>query len=47
MRFLKNEIIIKYILYFGINFAKAENHLKFYIDAAFKNNLKLNAEREN
>ena len=26
---------------------KAENHLQFFIDAALKNNLKLNAERKN
>ena len=29
------------------NFAYAENDLKFFIEAAFKNNLKLNAERKN
>ena len=47
MRFLKNEIFIKYIFLFLVyNFANADNNLKFYIDAAFKNNFKLNAERK-
>ncbi len=34
------------ILIFFINSVYAENHLKFYIESAFKNNLKLNAERK-
>ena len=29
------------------NTVHAESHLKFYLDAAFKNNLRLNAERKN
>ena len=32
---------------FIFNNVLAENHLKFFIDSAFKNNLKLNAERKN
>ena len=43
MKFFLNIILILFyliILY-------AENHLKFFIDAALKNNLKLNAERKN
>ena len=43
MKLLLNILII----FCTFSFVKAENHLKFYIDAAFKNNLKLNAEREN
>ena len=35
------------ITIFLCNAAHAESHLKFYLDAAFKNNLKLNAERKN
>ena len=33
-------------LFFIFNAAYAENDLKFYIESAFKNNLKLNAERK-
>ena len=33
------------LLYF--NFANAEANLKYYLNEAFKNNLKLNAERKN
>ena len=43
MRFLFNIFLI---LFFFSN-ASAENHLKFFIDSALKNNLKLNAERKN
>ena len=43
MKFLSNIILI----FFFFNVAVAENHLKFFIDAALKNNLKLNAERKN
>ena len=43
MKLLLNILII----FCSFSFVKAENHLKFFIDAAFKNNLKLNAEREN
>lgn len=43
MKLLLNILII----FCTFSFVKAENHLKFFIDAAFKNNLKLNAEREN
>jgi len=43
MKFLLN---ITLILFF-FNVAFAENHLQFFIDAALKNNLKLNAERKN
>ena len=32
---------------FFVNVAIAENHIQYYIDAALKNNLKLNAERKN
>ncbi len=35
------------VIFFVFNIANAENNLKFFIDAAFKNNLKLNAERKN
>ena len=34
------------LLFFIFNNAYAENDLKFYIESAFKNNLKLNAERK-
>ena len=34
------------LLFFIFNTAYAENDLKFYIESAFKNNLKLNAERK-
>ena len=37
-------IIISFFLF---NFVTAENNLNFFIDAAFKNNLRLNAERKN
>jgi outer membrane protein len=37
-------IIISFFLF---NFVSAENNLNFFIDAAFKNNLRLNAERKN
>jgi len=43
MKFISNIILI----FFFFNSAIAENHLKFFIDAALKNNLKLNAERKN
>jgi len=43
MKFLLNLILIL----FFFNPAIAENHLQFFIDAALKNNLKLNAERKN
>jgi len=43
MKFLLN---ITLTLFF-FNVAIAENHLKFFIDSALKNNLKLNAERKN
>ena len=43
MKFLLN---ITLTLFF-FNVAFAENHLQFFIDAALKNNLKLNAERKN
>ena len=37
--------IILIFLFFTV--AHAENNLQFFIEAAFKNNLKLNAERKN
>ena len=43
MKFLLNFFLI----FFFFNFVFAENHLKFFLDSAFKNNLKLNAERKN
>ena len=43
MKFLLNTLLIL----FFFNTVSAENHLKFFIDSAFKNNLKLNAERKN
>ena len=43
MKFLFNILLI--LLFF--NSVSAENHLQFFIDAALKNNLKLNAERKN
>ena len=43
MKFLSNIIII-YLFFTPI---LAENNLKFFIDAAFKKNLELNAERKN
>ena len=43
MKFLLNIILI----FFFSNTVIAENHLKFFIDSALKNNLKLNAERKN
>ena len=43
MKFFLNIILI----FFLFNIAYAENHLKFYIESAFKNNLQLNAERKN
>ena len=43
MKFFINFILI---LFFFSN-TSAENHLKFFIEAAFKNNLILNAERKN
>ena len=33
--------------FFFFNSVYAENHLQFFVDAALKNNLKLNAERKN
>ncbi len=35
------------VFYFFFNSVYAENHLQFFVDAALKNNLKLNAERKN
>ncbi len=35
------------LIFFFFSVAKAESNLKFYIESAFKNNLKLNAERQN
>ena len=43
MKILSNVILIL----FFFNPAIAENHLQFFVDAALKNNLKLNAERKN
>jgi len=43
MKFLLNLILILFFFKPAI----AENHLQFFIDAALKNNLKLNAERKN
>ena len=43
MKFFFNILLI--LLFF--NSVSAENHLQFFIDAALKNNLKLNAERKN
>ena len=43
MKFLFNILLI--LLFFSS--VSAENHLQFFIDAALKNNLKLNAERKN
>ena len=43
MKFIFNILLI--LLFF--NSVSAENHLQFFIDAALKNNLKLNAERKN
>ena len=43
MKLLLNIIFI----FFSFNILTAENHLKFFIDSALKNNLKLNAERKN
>ena len=40
------KILVLYI-FFLTNHVFAENHLQFYIEAAMKNNLKLNAERKN
>ena len=42
---IRLSIIISLLFFF--NFAQAENHLQFFVDAALKNNLKLNAERKN
>ena len=42
------KLLIKIILIlFFFNKVVAENHLQFFLDAAFKNNLELNAERKN
>ena len=41
------KFFLNIFFYFLYNFANADNNLKFYIDAAFKNNFKLNAERKN
>jgi len=41
---MKKFLIIFLFLFNSVN---AENHLQFFIDAALKNNLKLNAERKN
>ncbi len=41
---MKKILIILLVLSHSV---KAENHLQFFIDAALKNNLKLNAERKN
>ena len=35
------------VFFFFFNSVYAENHLQFFVDAALKNNLKLNAERKN
>jgi len=43
MKFLLSIILS----FFFLNTVSAENHLKFFIESAFKNNLKLNAERKN
>tara|TARA_B100000965_G_C19545258_1_gene737485 strand:- start:79 stop:1374 length:1296 start_codon:yes stop_codon:yes gene_type:complete len=43
MKLLANIILIL----FFFNVAIAENHLKYFVDTALKNNLKLNAERKN
>ena len=43
MKFIFNILLI--LLFF--NSVSAENHLQFFIEAALKNNLKLNAERKN
>ena len=43
MKFLLNIILTLFLC----NVAAAENHLQYFIDAALKNNLKLNAERKN
>ena len=43
MKFLLNTLLVL----FFFNTVSAENHLKFFIDSALKNNLKLNAERKN
>ena len=43
MKFLFNILITL----FFFSTVSAENHLKFFIDSALKNNLKLNAERKN
>ena len=43
MKLLINIILIL----FFFNKVVAENHLQFFLDAAFKNNLELNAERKN
>ena len=43
MKFIFNILLI--LLFF--NSVSAENHLQYFIDAALKNNLKLNAERKN
>ena len=43
---MKFTLNIFFILFF-FNSVSAENHLQFFIDAALKNNLKLNAERKN
>ena len=42
MKFLLN-IFFLFLVY---NFANADNNLKFYIDAAFKNNFKLNVKEK-
>ena len=41
--------MIRFLIVFFFFFSSvyAENHLKFFVDAALKNNLKLNAERKN
>ena len=36
-----------FLIFFNFNLLVAEDNLKFFIDAAFKNNLQLNAERKN
>ncbi|OUV61535.1 MAG: hypothetical protein CBC88_00160 [Candidatus Pelagibacter sp. TMED128] len=43
MKLILNIILVL----FFVNVAIAENHIQYYIDAALKNNLKLNAERKN
>ncbi len=43
MKFFLNIVLVLFIF----DIANAENHLRYFIDTALENNLKLNAEREN